>query len=153
GRRRGKRLRAGGPGAGAPLLRGHSRRAARWVPGRPQNPRPGALLRAPRALAKKTPPAVGGPRPEQGDTLMEGLGRAPARTEADLRAALAELARRAPNADEVLSALREAGPRRQQRSPRPGRLRAVEPGRGLIPPPGWPPLAAGARPPPAPPAR
>ena len=40
---------------------------------------------------------------------MEGLGRAPARTEADLRAALAELARRAPSADDVLSAVREAG--------------------------------------------
>ncbi len=43
---------------------------------------------------------------------MEGLGQAPARTEADLRAALAELGRQAPAADEVLSALREAGSRR-----------------------------------------
>ena len=40
---------------------------------------------------------------------MEGLGRAPARTEADLRATLAELARRAPSADDALSAVREAG--------------------------------------------
>ena len=39
---------------------------------------------------------------------MEGLGTAPARTEADLRAALAEQARRAPSADDVLSALRQA---------------------------------------------
>ena len=44
---------------------------------------------------------------------MEGLGTAPARTEADLRAALAEQARRAPSADDVLSALRQAGSRRR----------------------------------------
>ena len=44
---------------------------------------------------------------------MEGLGTAPARTEADLRAALAEQARRAPSADEVLSALRQPGARRR----------------------------------------
>ena len=44
---------------------------------------------------------------------MEGLGTAPPRTEADLRAALAEQARRAPSADDVLSALRQAGSRRR----------------------------------------
>jgi hypothetical protein len=44
---------------------------------------------------------------------MEGLGTASARTEADLRAALAEQARRAPSADDVLSALRQAGSRRR----------------------------------------
>lgn len=46
---------------------------------------------------------------------MGDLGRAPACTEADLRAAFAELARQAPSADDVLSALHEArsrGPRR-----------------------------------------
>jgi hypothetical protein len=48
---------------------------------------------------------------------MEGLGTAPARTEADLRAALAEQARRAPSADDVLSALRQAGSRRRRRQP------------------------------------
>jgi hypothetical protein len=68
---------------------------------------------------------------------MEGLGRAPSRTEADLRAALAELARRAPGADDVLSALREAGSRRQRRSP-------VGPGRVLTRRLGWPQLAVGA---------
>jgi hypothetical protein len=46
---------------------------------------------------------------------MEGLGTAPARTEADLRAALAEQARRAPSADDVLSALRRAGSRPRRR--------------------------------------
>jgi hypothetical protein len=44
---------------------------------------------------------------------MEGLGTAPPRTEADLRAALAEQARQAPSADEVLSALRQVGSRRR----------------------------------------
>ena len=68
---------------------------------------------------------------------MEGLGKAPARTEADLRAALAELVRRAPSADEVLSAVRQAGSRRQRRSP-------VGPGRVPTPRPGWPQLAVGA---------
>jgi hypothetical protein len=47
---------------------------------------------------------------------MEGLGTPPARTEADLRAALAEQARRAPSADDVLSALRQAGSRRRHQS-------------------------------------
>jgi hypothetical protein len=76
---------------------------------------------------------------------MEGLGGAPARTEADLRAALAELARRAPSADEVLSGLREAGLRRQRRSPRlPGQPRPVGPGQALTPRLGWPQLAVGA---------
>ena len=46
---------------------------------------------------------------------MEGVGTAPARTEADLRAALADQARRAPSADDVLSALRQAGSRRRRR--------------------------------------
>lgn len=81
---------------------------------------------------------------------MEDLGKAPARTEADLRAALAELARRAPSADDVLSALHEAGSHRQRRSPqppgqpRPSRLRPVGPGRVLPPRLGWPQLAVGA---------
>jgi len=44
---------------------------------------------------------------------MEGRGTAPTRTEADLRAALAEQARQAPSADEVLSALPRAGSRRR----------------------------------------
>ena len=50
---------------------------------------------------------------------MEGLGTAPARTEADLRAALAEQARQAPSADDVLIALRQAGsrPRRRRHQP------------------------------------
>jgi hypothetical protein len=76
---------------------------------------------------------------------MKGLGRAPARTEADIRAALAELGRRAPSADDVLSALREAGPRRQRGSPQPpGQPRPTRPGRVLTPRLGWPKLAAGA---------
>src|SRR5215468_10744743 len=45
---------------------------------------------------------------------MEVPGTAPARTEADLRAALAEQARRAPSAEDVLSALRQAGSRRRR---------------------------------------
>jgi hypothetical protein len=73
---------------------------------------------------------------------MDGLGRAPARTEADIRAALAELGRRAPGAEEVLSALRDAGSRRQRRSTQlPGRLWPAGRGRGLIPGPGWARLA------------
>jgi hypothetical protein len=50
---------------------------------------------------------------------MDGLGTAPARTEADLRAALAEQARQAPSADDVLIALRQAGsrPRRRRHQP------------------------------------
>ena len=44
---------------------------------------------------------------------MEAPGTAPMRTEADLRAALAEQARRAPSAEDVLSALRQAGSRRR----------------------------------------
>ena len=75
---------------------------------------------------------------------MEGLGRAPARTEADIRAALAELGRRAPRADDVLSALRDAGPRRQRRSQRPGQPRPTGPGRVLTPRLGWPQLAVAA---------
>ena len=71
---------------------------------------------------------------------MEGLGRTPARTEADIRAALAELGRRAPSTDDVLSALREAGPRRQWRSPRlPG-----QPDRVLTRRLGWPQVIVGA---------
>jgi hypothetical protein len=68
---------------------------------------------------------------------MEGPGRASARTEADLRAALAELARRAPNAVDVLSVLRDAGSRRRPRSP-------GGPGRVLTRRLGWPELAVGA---------
>ena len=49
---------------------------------------------------------------------MEGLGTAPARTEADLCAALAEQARRAPSADDVLSALRQADDLRPRTAPR-----------------------------------
>jgi len=76
---------------------------------------------------------------------MEGLGRAPARTEADLRAALAELARRAPSADDVLSAVREAGSRRQRRSARlPGQQWPAGPGRVRTRRLGWRQLAVGA---------
>ena len=74
---------------------------------------------------------------------MDGLGGTPARTEADVRAALAELGRRAPGAEEVLSALREAGSRRHRRSPRlPGRPGPAGWGRGLIRGPRWARLAA-----------
>lgn len=58
---------------------------------------------------------------------MPGPGKAPSRTEADLRAALLELGQRARSAEEVLSALREPGAR-QRRRPLEitgGRLRAV----------------------------
>jgi len=76
---------------------------------------------------------------------MQGLGKAPARTEADLRAALAELGRRAPSAEDVLSAVREAGPRRQRRPLQlPGEPRLVGAGRPLTRRPGWPQLAVGA---------
>lgn len=76
---------------------------------------------------------------------MDGLGRAPARTEADIRAAFAELARRAPSADDVLTALRDAGSRRQRRSPRlPGPLRPAGRDRVLTRRLGWPQLAVGA---------
>jgi hypothetical protein len=55
---------------------------------------------------------------------MQGLGKAPSRTEADLRAALAELGRRALSTEAVLSELREAGARRRSRPLRvPGRPR------------------------------
>ena len=76
---------------------------------------------------------------------MEGLGRAPARTEADLRAALAELGRRAPSTDDVLSALRESGSRRQRGSPRrAGQPRSAGPSRVLTRRLGWPQVAVGA---------
>ena len=76
---------------------------------------------------------------------MEGLGRTPARTEADIRAALTELARQAPAADDVLSALPAARSRRQRRSPRlPGQPRPTGLGRALTPRLGWPQLAVGA---------
>ena len=76
---------------------------------------------------------------------MEGPGRAPARTEADLRATLAELARRAPSADDVLSAVREAGSRRQRRSARlPGQQWPAGPGRVRTRRLGWRQLAVGA---------
>jgi hypothetical protein len=42
---------------------------------------------------------------------MQGRGKAPARTEADLRAAFAQLGRRAPSAEDVLSAPPETGSR------------------------------------------
>jgi hypothetical protein len=72
---------------------------------------------------------------------MESVGQAPGRTEADLRAALAELSQRAPAADGVLSAVREAGPGRP-RSLRP--LRTLRAGRVLGRPLGWPQVAVGA---------
>jgi hypothetical protein len=75
---------------------------------------------------------------------MEGLGRAPACTEAGIRAALVELGQRAPSVDDVLSGLREASSRRQRRSPRlPGQPRRVGRGRMLTPRLGWPQLAVG----------
>jgi len=74
--------------------------------------------------------------------LMDGAGRAPTRTEADIRAALAELGRRAPGAEDVLSALREAGSRRQRRSPQlPFRPWPAGGGRRLALRPGWAQLA------------
>ena len=45
-------------------------------------------------------------------------GKAPRRTEADISAALTELAQRAPSAEAVLTAVRDAGAHRQQGSPR-----------------------------------
>jgi len=72
---------------------------------------------------------------------MDGLGRQPARTEADVRAAFAELAGRARGADEVLSALREAGPRRRGLALLRGRRGPARPGRRLIPGPRWARLA------------
>jgi hypothetical protein len=76
---------------------------------------------------------------------MDGLGRTPARTEADICAALAGLGRQAPSADGVLSELREARSRRQRRSPRlPGQPLPTGPGRALIPRLGWPQLTVGA---------
>jgi hypothetical protein len=76
---------------------------------------------------------------------MNDLGRAPAPTEADLRAALAELAQRARSADDVLSALVESGSIRRRRSlRRPGQPRPAVPGRRLIPRLGWSQLAVGA---------
>jgi hypothetical protein len=76
---------------------------------------------------------------------MDSLGRTPARTEADICAALAELGGQAPSADSVLSELREARSRRQRRSPwLPGQPLPAGPGRALIPQLGWPQLAVGA---------
>jgi hypothetical protein len=76
---------------------------------------------------------------------MEGQGKAPTYTEADIRAALAELAERAPGADEVLSGVREAGSRRPRKSPRlPPRPWPAGPGRALTPRLGWPQAAVGA---------
>jgi hypothetical protein len=73
---------------------------------------------------------------------MEGLGRGPARTEADIRAAFAELGRRAPSAADVLSTLREAGPRQPRRWPQqPGPRRPAGRGRRLTLRPGWARLA------------
>jgi hypothetical protein len=66
--------------------------------------------------------------------MMLGRGNAPARTEADISAALTELAQRAPGADAVLSAMRDAGAHQQDRllqtpGPRglPGRWRLLAP--------------------------
>jgi len=76
---------------------------------------------------------------------MDDPGRAPAHTEADLRAALAELGRQAPSADEVLHALGEAGSRRRRGWPQfPGQPRPAGPGRMRTPLLGWPQLAVGA---------
>jgi hypothetical protein len=76
---------------------------------------------------------------------MDGLGRAPARTEADIRAVLAELGRRAPSAEDVLSTLREAGPRRPRRWPQlPGQRRSAGRGRRMTLRPGWARLAVAA---------
>jgi hypothetical protein len=76
---------------------------------------------------------------------MQGLGKAPARTEADLRAAFAELGRRAPSAEDVLSALPETGSRRRRRLlRRPGAPQPVGAGRVLTRRLGWPQLAVGA---------
>jgi hypothetical protein len=76
---------------------------------------------------------------------MDGLGRAPARTEADIRAAFAELGRRAPSAEDVLSALREAGSRRPRRSPQlPGQPWPTGRVRRLTLRPGWARLAVAA---------
>jgi hypothetical protein len=47
---------------------------------------------------------------------MESRGTAPTRTEADLRAALAEQAQQAPSADDVLSTLPQAGSRRRHQA-------------------------------------
>lgn len=74
---------------------------------------------------------------------MESIGRAPARTEADIRAALAELGRRAPDADDVLTAVREAGLRRPWPAGR-GRSRLGAPRRVLGRRLGWRQLAVGA---------
>ena len=51
---------------------------------------------------------------------MAGRGQAPARTEADISAALAELAQRAPSADAVLITVRTARANGQQGSTAPG---------------------------------
>ncbi len=53
---------------------------------------------------------------------MDGRRKAPVRTEADIRAALTELGRRAPSAEDVLSELRDSG-RGRRRTRRPGRAR------------------------------
>lgn len=75
---------------------------------------------------------------------MEGLGKTREYTEADIRAALVELAERAPRADEVLGGLREARSYRPRRWPRlSGQARRPGPGRAL-PRLGWPQAAVGA---------
>jgi hypothetical protein len=76
---------------------------------------------------------------------MQGLGKAPARTEADLRAAFAELGRRARSVEDVLSALPETGSRRGRRSLRlPGGPRPVRAGWVLTRRPRWLQLVVGA---------
>jgi hypothetical protein len=79
--------------------------------------------------------------------MMLGRGNAPARTEADISAALTELAQRAPGADDVLAAVRDARAQGQRASPRapglpglPGRQHTAGLARWLR----WPQLAVAA---------
>lgn len=79
--------------------------------------------------------------------MMLGRERAPVRTEADISAALTELARRAPGTDAVLSAVRDAGARQQDglpRTPGPRGLRGTRRLVALVPRPRWPQLAVAA---------
>ncbi len=83
--------------------------------------------------------------------MMQDPGRAVVRTEADVRAALVELAQRAPSADAVLIAIRDTGSRRQLGSPEmqgqrrlPGQRRLAGLARALTPRLRWPQLVVGA---------
>jgi len=83
--------------------------------------------------------------------MMPGPGRPPVRTETDIRNALAELGRRAPGADAVLNAVREADLHRGRRLPKvaaparqPGQPRPPGLARALTSRLGWPQLAVGA---------